>query len=150
MFTGFAMVLVLAIPIRSAFGLKQVITANHLNNCAKLMLALGPVVVYGHASEFFGAWFGAGAAERFVVSSWVSGPYAFAFWLSLAAFVAVQALWFPRVRLQPVALFVIALVVLVGMWFDSFMIIVGSLSRGYLLSTWHLYAPRFWDYALYG
>lgn len=149
MFTGFALVLVLAIPVRSAFGLQQVITPTHLNNCAKLMLALGLVVVYGHATEFFGAWYGGSPAEQFVSLSWVTGPYAFAFWLSLLSFTVIQALWFRRVRLRPLYLFVISLVVLVGMWFDSFMIIVGSLSRGYLPSSWHLYHPTFWDYALF-
>lgn len=149
MFTGFALVLVLALPIRSVFGLHQVITANHLNNCAKLMLGLGLVVVYGHATEFFGAWFGQNAAEQFVTTSWVAGPYSYAFWLASAAFIAVQALWSRRVRQWPLALFMISLVVLVGMWFDTFMIIVASLSRDYLPAAWHLYAPTFWDYALY-
>jgi len=149
MFTGFAMVLILAIPIRHAFGLHQVITSNHLNNCAKLMLALGLVVVYGHALEFFGAAYSGSAAEQFVAASRPTAPYGFAFWLALLAFLAIQPLWFRRFRTQPTLLFVISIIVLVGMWFDSFMIIVGSLSRDYLPSSWHIYVPTFWDFALF-
>lgn len=150
MFTGFAMVLILAIPIRRTFGLQKVITTNHLNNCAKLMLGLGLVVVYGHLVEFLGAYLSNDAAERTVAASRVVGPYGFAFWFSLLAFLAIQPLWSRRVRTHPGALFGISVVVLVGMWFDSFMIIVGSLSRGHLVAAWHPYAPTLWDFALYG
>lgn len=149
MFTGFAMVLVLAIPIRRAFGLQQIITPAHLNNCAKLMLALGLVVVYGHAVEHFLAWYGGSAAEQTVVSDQLTGPYAYSFWLALAPFVGTQPLWFRRVRVNAGALLAISLVVLVGMWFDTFMIIMGSLTRGYLPSSWHPFSPTFWDFALF-
>lgn len=149
MFTGFAMVLVLSIPLRRVLQLERLITPAHLNNCAKLMLALGLVVVYGHGVEFFSAWWSGDASERFASVNWVLGPYGFSFWISLGAFVVMQLLWSARVRSSPRALLLIALAVLVGMWFDSFMIIVGSLSRDYLPSSWHLYSPTFWDYALF-
>lgn len=149
MFAGFAMVLVLVVPVRRSFGLQGVITLRHLDNCAKLMLGLGLVVVYGRVIEFFGAWFGGNPVERFVARSRVVGPYAFAFWVTVVMFVTIQLLWSRRVRARPRALFGISVVVLVGMWFDTFMFIVASLSRGYLPSAWHLYVPTFWDLALF-
>lgn len=94
--------------------------------------------MYGHVVEFFDAWFSHSAAEQAVAASRVLGPYASAFWLSVMAFLVIQPLWFRCVRLHPGALFAISIVVLIGMGFDSFMIIVGSLSRGYLPSRWHL------------
>lgn len=149
MFAGFAMVLVLLVPIRRAFSLGDVITGRHVDNCAKLMLALGLVVVYGRFVEFFGAWYAAGEAERYVAVSRVTGPYAFAFWVTVVLFVGIQPLWSRRVRARPGMLFGISVLVLVGMWFDTFMFIVASLSRDYLPSAWHLYVPTFWDYALF-
>lgn len=150
MFTGFAMVLILTIPLRAAFRLQPVITLNHLNNCAKLMLGLGLVVVYGHAVEFFGALIGGSAAERTAALSHVTGPYAASFWIAGAALLATQLLWFRRFRVRPRLLLTISVIVLIGMWFDSYMIVVGSLTRDYLPSAWHLYAPTVWDFALYG
>lgn len=150
MFAGFAMVLILTIPLRSAFKLERVITTRHLNNCAKLMLGLGLVVVYGHAIEFFEALVGGSAAARAATVGHVTGPYAASFWIAVAAFLTIQLLWIRRVRIRPRLLLAISVIVLVGMWFDSYMIIIGGLTRDYLPSSWHPYAPTMWDFALYG
>ncbi len=151
-FSGFAMVLVLAIPIRSVFGFRNLLTERHLNNCAKLMLATGLIVAYTYAIEPFTAWYSGNQFEMFVVHNRATGPYAWAYWsVIFCNVVAPQALWFSRVRLRPKLLFAVSMVVLVGMWLERYMIIISSLHRDYLPSSWANFVATFWDNAtLYG
>jgi Ni/Fe-hydrogenase subunit HybB-like protein len=150
-FAGFAMVLILAIPLRRAFHLRNVITLRHLDNAAKLLLGTGLIVVYGYAIELFMAWYSGVEFELYMAYNRVFGEeYWWAFWaLILCNLVAIQPLWFRKVRRNPLALFVISVLVSIGMWLERFVIIIVSLSRDFLLSSWFPYWPTFWDWALY-
>ncbi len=145
-YSGFAMVLTLAIPIRAAYGLDDFITARHLQNMAKVMLATGLIVAYGYLTEAFIAWYSGDAYEGFVPINRFTGPYHFVYWLLLLCNVAIpQVLWLKRVRTSPATLFVISLVINVGMWLERFVIIVTSLHRDFLPSSWGRFAPTIWD-----
>jgi molybdopterin-containing oxidoreductase family membrane subunit len=150
-FSGFAMVLTLILPARAAFGMKDVITARHLDNMAKLVLVTGLIVTYGYATEFFTAWYSADEAERYqFFHARPFGPSNGVFWTMIACNVIVpQALWWRRIRRSVPALFVIALLVNVGMWCERFVIIVGSLEREYLPSAWADYSPTWVDVGLF-
>src|SRR5271166_645647 len=115
-YSGFAMVLVLAIPIRKYYGLEDMITMRHLQNMAKVMLATGLIVAYGYAVEIFMAWYSGSPTEKFMIENRATGPYAPFFWcLWLFNVIIPQALWSKRVRSNTVTLFLIALSVNVGM-----------------------------------
>jgi molybdopterin-containing oxidoreductase family membrane subunit len=150
-FSGFAMVLTLVIPVRAVFGMHDVITPRHLDNCAKLMLVTGLIVNYGYIVEMFMAWYSADAAERyqFFVGR-PFGPNAPVFWTMLVCNVGVtQLLWLRRVRRSVAALFVVALLINVGMWCERFVIIVMSLQREFMPSKWHAYTPTWVDLGIF-
>jgi len=149
-YSGFAMVLVLAIPIRKYYGLEDMITMRHLQNSAKIMLATGLIVGYGYFFETFIALYSGSTYERFMIHNRWFGPYAWAYWsLILLNILVPQVLWWPKVRASTTWLFGISLVVLVGMWLERFVIIVTSLHRDYLPSSWGHYTPTRWDWATY-
>jgi len=150
-FAGFAMVLILAIPLRRAFHLRNVITVRHLDNAAKLLLGTGLIVVYGYGIEIFMAWYSGVEFEVYMAYNRVLGAdHWWAFWLLiLCNFVAIQPLWFRSVRQNPLALFVISVFVSIGMWLERFVIVVVSLTKDFLPSAWFNYTPTFWDWALY-
>jgi Ni/Fe-hydrogenase subunit HybB-like protein len=149
-YSGFAMVLTLAIPIRAAYALEDFITMRHLQNMAKVMLLTGLIVAYGYLTEAFIAWYSADKYEGFVILNRLSGPYAPAYWTLLLCNVVIpQALWFKSVRTSVLALFAISLVVNVGMWLERFVIIVLSLHRDFLPSSWGNFAPTFWDWSTF-
>jgi molybdopterin-containing oxidoreductase family membrane subunit len=148
-FSGFAMVLTLAIPIRAIYGLRDFITDRHLDNMGKVMLATGLIVAYGYGIEAFMAWYSGNASERFIQLNRMFGPYRGVYWsLIFCNVIAPQALWFKRVRSRPVLLFVLALVVNLGMWLERFLIIL-SLHRDHMSSSWGAYSPTFWDWATF-
>jgi molybdopterin-containing oxidoreductase family membrane subunit len=150
LFSGLAMVLTIAIPLRAVYGLEGFITRRHLENLAKLMLAAGLVVGYSYLMEAFIAWYSGNAAEEYALLNRLSGPYAPWFWLLLVANVGLpQLLWLKRVRTHTVALFALSVVINVGMWLERFIIVVASLSRDYLPSAWGYYAPTLWDWATF-
>ena len=149
-FSGFAMVLTLLIPLRKIYKLEDFITLRHLDNMAKVMLATGLFVAYGYLTEGFTAWYSGNPYERFWLFNRSFGPYAWAFWaLMLCNVLAPQALWFGRVRTSPRLLFVIALVINVGMWLERYVIIVVSLHRDFLPSSWATYSGTIWDWAIF-
>jgi molybdopterin-containing oxidoreductase family membrane subunit len=149
-YSGFAMVLTLAIPIRAVYGLEDFITMRHLQNMAKILLVTGLIVAYGYAVEAFMAWYGRNQFEMFMMWNRMTGPYAPAYWsLILCNVVTPQLLWFKRVRTSIPQLFLIALVVNVGMWLERFVIVVTSLHRDFLPSSWGMYSPTFWDWATF-
>ena len=149
-YSGFAMVMTLAIPLRAMYGLKDFITMRHLQNMAKIILATGLIVAYGYAMEAFLAWYGGNTYEQAMMANRVSGPYAWSYWLLVLCNVLTpQLLWLKRVRSSVVLLFVICLIVNVGMWLERFVIVVTSLSRDYLPSAWHSYSGTIWDWSLY-
>jgi molybdopterin-containing oxidoreductase family membrane subunit len=149
-YSGFAMVLVLAIPIRKYYGLEGLITMRHLQNSAKIMLATGLIVAYGYAFEAFIAFYSGSTYERFMMQNRWFGQYAFFYWcLILFNILIPQILWFPKIRAKTGWLFCISLVILVGMWLERFVIIVTSLHRDYLPSSWGHYTATRWDYAVF-
>jgi molybdopterin-containing oxidoreductase family membrane subunit len=150
-YSGFAMVLTLAIPLRKLYHLEDLITMRHIQNMAKLMLATGLIVGYSYIIEAFMAWYSANPLERYVMINRAAGPYHWLYWaLILCNLVIPQALWSRRVRSNVLAIFFIALVVNVGMWLERFIIIVVSLSRDFLPSSWGMYYPTIWDWATFG
>lgn len=149
-FSGFAMVLTLLIPLRKIYKLEDFITPYHLDNMAKVMLATGLFVVYGYLTEGFTAWYSGNPAERFWLFNRSFGPYWWAFWMLMFCNVATpQLLWFNRVRANPLLLFCIAIVVNIGMWLERYVIIVVSLHRDFLPSSWGMYGGTFWDRATF-
>jgi len=141
-FGGFAMVLLLAVPCRQWFGLKDVITPRHLENMCKILLATGMMVGYAYAIEFFISWYSGNPAEGFVFINRAFGPYAWAYWTMVFCNVATpQVFWSRRARSNPWVIFGVAAAVNVGMWFERFVIIVTSLSRDFLPSSWNSYTP---------
>jgi molybdopterin-containing oxidoreductase family membrane subunit len=152
-FSGFAMVLTLCIPLRAAFSLHDFITDRHLNNMAKVMLATGLIVAYGYVMEAFMAWYSQNPFEEYAMLTYRPlGQYAHTYWMMMTCNVLVpQFLWSSRVRSQPVVLWLISILVNVGMWLERYVIIVTSLSRDFLPSAWSAYHGTYWDYAtLYG
>ena len=149
-YAGFAMVLLLAIPLRVAFGWKDFITDRHLENMGKVMLATGLIVFYGYVMELFFAWYSANTYEMFMARNRVLGPYS-AYWFALIFCngLTPQLLWFRRIRTSPLWLFLISLVVSVGMWLERFVIVVTSLTRDFLPSSWGLYKGTIWDWATF-
>ncbi len=149
-YSGFAMVLTLAIPIRAIYGLQDFITMRHLQNMAKIMLVTGLIVGYGYSIEAFMAWYSADTYEGFMMLNRMTGPYGLAYAaLIFCNIVTPQALWFRRVRSNVPLLFVIALIVNVGMWLERFVIVVTSLHRDFLPSSWGMYMPTVWDWGTY-
>lgn len=144
------MVLTLGIPLRHVYGLKDLITGRHLDVMAKVMLTTGLVVGYGYLTEIFLAWYSGDHFEWYMMKNRFFGPYAFVFWLlMLCNIAAIQPLWFKPVRQNIIALFVISMFVNFGMWFERFMIIVMSLHRDFLPSSWGMYTPTHVDIAMF-
>jgi Ni/Fe-hydrogenase subunit HybB-like protein len=149
-YSGFAMVMVLSIPIRAAYGLEDFITMRHLQNMAKIMLATGLIVAYGYLMEIFVAWYSAVNYEEFMIKNRFTGPYAPVYWgLILMNVVVPQAIWFRRVRRSVVGLFLVAVAVNIGMWLERFVIVVTSLHRDFLPSSWGMYYPTIWDWTTF-
>ncbi len=149
-FSGFAMVLTLVIPVRAACRLHDVITARHLDLMAKVTLATGWMVTYGYFTEFFTAWQSGDEFERYLALNRLTGPYAAAGWGMLACNVlAPQFLWFRRIRRSPAALFLVAIVVNIGMWLERYVIVITSLHRDFLPSSWDRFDATFWDWSTY-
>jgi Ni/Fe-hydrogenase subunit HybB-like protein len=149
-YSGFAMVLVLAIPIRKFYHLEDFITARHIENSAMVMLATGWIVAYGYAFEAFMNWFGGDVYEGFVRYNRLHGPYA-PWYLALLAcnIVIPQVLWIRRLRLNNFWLFMISMDILIGMWLERFIIVVVSLHRDFLNSSWGMYYPTQIDWAIF-
>jgi molybdopterin-containing oxidoreductase family membrane subunit len=149
-YAGFAMVLLLAIPLRVAFGWKDFITDRHLENMGKVMLATGLIVFYGYVMELFFAWYSANTYEVFMAHNRVFGPYKY-YWLALIFCngLTPQTLWFRKVRTSPLGLFVVSLIVSAGMWLERFVIVVTSLTRDFLPASWGVYKGTVWDWATF-
>jgi hypothetical protein len=143
------MVMTLAIPLRVFYHLEDFITMRHIHNMTKVMLVTGMIVAYGYANEAFFAWYSANPYEQYMMSNRMTGPYAVFYW-SLIAINAgmIQLFWFRKVRDNIVLLFVLSLFVNVGMWLERFIIIVTSLHRDFLPSSWDMYSPTRWDFAM--
>src|SRR5262244_2217625 len=149
-YSGFAMVLVLAIPLRAMYGLRDLLTMRHLDNMAKVMLATGQIVAYAYLFEAFIGWYSANQFEIYAIWNRLIGPYRWTYYaLIFCNLVFPQLLWWKKIRTNVIWLFVISLDILVGMWLERYVIIVVSLSRDFLPSSWALYWPTIWDVATY-
>ena len=137
--------------MRAAFGLEDFITARHLDNMAKVMLATGMIVAYGYLMESFMAWYSRNPFEEYVMlRNRPFGNYAHTYWMMLTCNVFVpQLLWFPGVRRGSWLLWIIAIIVNIGMWLERYVIVVTSLSRDFLPSSWSDYHGTVWDYATF-
>jgi molybdopterin-containing oxidoreductase family membrane subunit len=141
-FSGFAMVVTLIIPTRKIFGLEEIITARHLENMSKIMLATGMMVGLAYATEFFIAWYSGNTYEAFTFLNRAFGPYAWAYWTMVTCNVIVpQIFWSRKLRNNVVVLWIASVLINVGMWFERFVIVVSSLSRDYLPTSWGYYRP---------
>ena len=146
-YAGFAMVLTLAIPLRVIYGLEDFITMRHLENMGKVMLATGLIVAYGYVMEAFFGYYSANKYEGFMILNRMTGPYAPIYWsLIFCNILCPQFLWIKSVRTSPFKLFAISMVVNVGMWLERFVIVVTSLHRDFLPSSWGMFYPTRWDY----
>jgi len=149
-YSGFAMVLMLAIPIRKFYGLEDFITARHLENSAKVMLATGLIVAYGYGIEAFMGWYSGNRYDSYLLWNRLHGPYSFFYYMLLSCNIFIpQLLWIRKLRTSPLGLFFISGVILVGMWLERFIIVVVSLHRDFLTSSFGQYYPTRWDWATY-
>lgn len=150
-YAGFAMVLTLMIPLRIVYGLEDLVTDRHVRNMAKVMLATGLIVCYGYAMEAFFGWYSGSQYERFMVFNRIwGGPYWWTYWLLLLCNFAVpQLIWFKRFRENTLWLFIIANFINVGMWLERFVIIVTSLHRDFMPSSWGMYSPTIFDLSMF-
>jgi molybdopterin-containing oxidoreductase family membrane subunit len=151
-FSGFAMVLVLAIPLRAFYGLQGFITVNHLNVMGKVLLATSLLTSYGYMSEQFMAWYGGDVVEHYTYLNRLIGfgEYAGIAWSLFTCNVIVpQVLWLRRARRSAAVLFTVSLLVLVGMWQERYLIICQSLHRDYLPSSWGMFKPTPWDWLMF-
>ena len=146
-YSGFAMVMTLSIPIRKYYGLEDFITMRHLENMAKVMLATGLIVAYGYMMETFTAFYSGNSYEKYAFLNRMTGPYWTAYWSLILCNIAIpQLMWIKRIRTTVWSLFVISLIVNVGMWLERFVIVVTSLHRDFLPSSWGMYYPTRWDW----
>jgi Ni/Fe-hydrogenase subunit HybB-like protein len=149
-YAGFAMVLTLAIPLRKFYGLEDFVTSRHLENMGKVLLATSLMVTYGYMTEAFMAWYSGNTFERFMIWNRMFGPYGWTYWVLLFCnLLTPQLMWFKRFRSSTAWLFAVAMVVNVGMWLERFVIVVTSLHRDFLPSSWGMYAPTAWDWATF-
>jgi molybdopterin-containing oxidoreductase family membrane subunit len=123
---------------------------RHLQNMAKVMLATGLIVAYGYGMEKFMAWYSGNPYEEFLVTNRLTGPYAFQYGLLILCNVVIpQLLWLKRIRSSIIALWIISVIINVGMWLERFVIIVVSLHRDFLPSSWDMFFPTIWDWATF-
>ena len=148
-FGGFAMVMTIAIPARKWLRLENIITPHHLDMMAKILLATGTMVGYAYAMEFFIAWYGGNQIEMFAFINRATGPYAVAYWIMVSCNVIIpQLFWFKKIRHNILILWIVAVLVNVGMWFERFVIIVTSLTRDFLPAAWGMFKPTWVDIAM--
>ena len=141
-FSGFAMVVV----VRKIFDLQNIITLDHLEKMNKIILATGMMVGLAYGTEFFMAWYSGVQVEQFVFVNRAFGPYAWAYWIMVSCNVGFpQLFWFRKIRRSIPAMMVIVILVNVGMWFERFVIVVTSLHRDFLPSSWGMYTPTLYD-----
>ncbi len=148
-YSGFAMVLTILIISREVFHLKEYFSMKHLENMAIVILLTGMMVSFAYTMEFVIAAYSANEIEQYVFLNRLKGPYAWAFWTMFTCnVVSPHFMWFKKLRTNIYVLFIISIVVNIGMWFERFVIIVTSLHRDYLPSSWDLYIPTWADYGV--
>jgi Ni/Fe-hydrogenase subunit HybB-like protein len=147
LFQGFALVLILAVPLRTTGRLRDVITMRHLENLGKMVLLTSWVMIYSYMVEIFIGWYSGNPYERFLTyNNRMIGPYAPTFWATIFCNCLVpQVLWRRKLRTSIPVLFTVAIFVSVGMWLERFLIIVGGLAQDYMPSYWAMFYPTWVD-----
>jgi molybdopterin-containing oxidoreductase family membrane subunit len=149
-YSGFAMVITLAVPIRKFYHLEDLITIRHIDNMGKVMLTTGEIVAYGYGMEAFMSWYSASHWEFFMFWNRVFGPMGWSYAMLITCNIAIpQLLWLRSVRRSPSIMFLMSFVINTGMWFERFVIVVTSLTRDYLPSSWGTYKATRWDYGTF-
>ena len=149
-FSGFAMVLTLMIVARKIYGMKDIMTDDHMEKMNIVILVTGSMVGFAYMMEFFIAWYSGVEYEKAIFMLRATGPYAWAYWAMMTCNVlSPQVFWFKKVRTSVGATFAISIVVNIGMWFERFVITVTSLANDYLPSSWDYYSPTIWDVLTY-
>ncbi len=149
-FSGFAMVLTLMVICRKVFNLEHIITLKHFDYMTKIILVTGTIVGYAYATEFFTAWYSGNPYEFFTFQNRAFGPYAWAYWIMISCnVISPQIFWSKRARASVPVIFTLSIVINIGMWFERFVIIVTSLHRDFLPSSWGYFSPTMWDMMLF-
>jgi len=149
-FSGFGMVMTLMLLTRAVYGLRSLVLMKHLELMNKIMLTTGSLVGYAYAMEFFIAWYGGNEYEGFVFKNRAFGPYAWAYWTMISCNVlSPQVFWFKKLRTSIPVMFVVSILINIGMWFERFVIIVTSLHRDFLPSSWGYFRPTLVDIFTY-
>ena len=149
-FSGFAMVLTIVIPLRAVYALKHYITDRHLETMAKVLMATGWIVAYGYFSEFFTAWVSGEEFDRYIQVNRATGSYASAFWTLITCNVLVpQLLWWRRARRSALLLWFVSILVNVGMWLERYVIVITSLHRDFMPTAWGMFNGTAWDWSTF-
>ena len=145
-FSGFAMVLSLMLPLRAVYNLHDLVTQRHIDNMCKIILATGSMVGYGYAMEFFIAWYSASPYEGFTFINRAFGQYSWAYYIMITCnVISPQLFWSKWIRNNTTLVWIIVAFVNVGMWFERFVIVVTSLANDFLPSSWGYYSPTIVD-----
>ena len=148
-FSGFAMVSTVLIFVRKVFNMEHIITIDHIEKMNKIILLTGSMVGYAYIIEWFMSWYSGTPFELFTAMNRAFGPYAWAYWVMVSCNVFFpQLFWFKKIRRSIPITLIIVILVNVGMWFERFVIIVSSLSRDFLPSSWHSYHPTIYDFGI--
>ncbi len=149
-FSGFAMVLTLMLPLRHLFNLKHIIKEAHIEAMCKILLATGMMVGLAYATEFFIAWYSGNLYEKYAFINRAFGPFWWAYFAMVSCNVLIpQLFWFKKVRRNVVLIFVLCIFVNIGMWFERFVIIATSLARSFLPSNWSYFNPTRYDVGVF-
>ena len=148
-FSGFAVVAMIAIVLRGALGLRNLVTPRHLDLLGMTVLATGLMTAYGYVSDIFFAFY-SGGRDLDALHQHFTGEYAWSYWGAVVFnFASIQLLWSRKLRRSPIVLFAVSLAVAIGMWFERFLIVISGLSRDFLVSSFGPFVPTFWDWATY-
>jgi molybdopterin-containing oxidoreductase family membrane subunit len=149
-FSGFAVVSMIAVVLRHAFHLQNLVTDKHLDMLGRLMLACGMMTAYGYFAEIFTALYSGEQQDLETLRDRMSGAYAWSYWGAVVAnFAPLQLLWIGRLRRAPAVLFAVGAAVTVGMWLERYMLLVTTLYRDYLVSSFAPYHASFWEWSLF-
>jgi molybdopterin-containing oxidoreductase family membrane subunit len=149
-FSGFAMVLTLMLVVRKVYKLESYLTIKHIEYMNIVIIVTGSIVGVAYLTELFVAWYSGVEWEQYAFLNRATGPLAWSYWAMMTCnVISPQLFWFKKIRTSVVATFILSIVVNIGMWFERFVIIVPTLCRTYLPSTWNTYTPSFIDIGIF-
>ncbi len=149
-FSGFAMVLTLMIITRKLLKLEDYITIGHIESMNKIIILTGSIVGVAYTTELFVAWYSGNIYEQYAFMNRAFGPYAWAYWIMMTCnVISPQIMWFKKLRRSITVTFILSIIINIGMWFERFVIIVTSLHRDFLPSSWAYYVPTFVEVGIF-